>query len=67
MTNNVEGDGVYDEDTSYATPSDGLKLYRPASNASIANDATGPAAYRDFFGTVRTTGQKVTKGAMEPG
>jgi hypothetical protein len=66
VRHDMDEDGTYTELTSYATPSDGLKLYRPASNAAIANAATGPASYRDFFGTVRTTGQKATKGAMEP-
>jgi hypothetical protein len=67
MTDNVAKNGIYDEDTSYATPGDGLKLYRPASDAAIANGATGPASHRDFFGTVRPAGQKASRGAMEPG
>jgi hypothetical protein len=67
VRHDMNEDGTYTELTSYATGATDVKLYRPAWNASIANDGTGPASHRDFFGTVRTTGQKATKGAMEPG
>jgi len=66
MTNNISGDGIYDEDSSYATPSDGLKLYRPASDAAVTGAATGPMSHRDAFGVVRTAGVKASQGAIEP-
>jgi hypothetical protein len=65
--NNIWLDGIYDEDPSYATPADGLKLYRPASNAAVAGAATGPMSHRDFFGRVRPAGQPASAGAIEPG
>jgi hypothetical protein len=66
MTNNIRLDGIFDEDPSYATPVDGLKLYRPASDAAVAGAATGPMSHRDFFGTVRTAGVPASQGAIEP-
>jgi hypothetical protein len=65
--NNIRNDGIYDEDPSYATPADGLKLYRPASNAAVAGAATGAMSHRDFFGRVRPAGQPASAGAIEPG
>jgi hypothetical protein len=64
--NNIARDGIYDEDLSYATPSDGLKLYRPAANATVAGAATGPMSHRDFLGAVRVAGRPASKGAIEP-
>jgi hypothetical protein len=65
--NNIALDKIFDEDPSYATPADGLKLYRPASNAAVAGAATGPMSHRDFFGRVRPAGQPASAGAIEPG
>jgi hypothetical protein len=64
--NNIWLDGIYDEDPSYATPADGLKLYRPAIGAAVAGAATGPMSHRDFWGTVRTAGVPASAGAIEP-
>jgi hypothetical protein len=66
MTDNVSNNKVFDTDTSFATPHDGLTLYRPAPGAGVAGAATGPMSHRDFLGSERKDGQPASKGAIEP-
>ncbi len=66
MTDNVGNNGVFDEDTSYATPAMALQLYAPGATAAVARAASQSMSARDFFGVERIAGQPASQGAMEP-
>ncbi len=66
MTDNVGNNGVFDEDTSYATPAAALQLYAPTASAAVARAATEAMSLRDILGVQRTVGQPASQGAMEP-